>query len=489
MRKHLPAPEQFVGQPVPEHPEYIIVKKLDSGCNGHVFVARSDTLGREIACKVIPVANLIGADRRPPTWREEILKANTVPSNRVVKFYSTGTWSTKDGDCVFLLSDLVRGQALRKYQKTSSVSLLFVLDFFKEMLDFLRELQEVGLQHGDFHAGNVLVEDRSASLIGTPYAFRVTDFGVAPLTSGANLLDDYDQVGLMLRDLLALVDYQTCTPEDRHMFDVLNDDFLAKGLFERDAAHDEKARNPLLLFESLENAKRSFAVHNLNLARRTLVTPFDYLSCEQIGESHALLKELYSDKMVGLRVIEETNNLVLTGPRGCGKTTVFRSLSLKHRFYTGDDAPELVSYIGVYYRCDDLYFNFPRYVLPKRTGALDVPLHFVTATLMREMLESLGLWLPRHFPEAWQRDERNVARGLWKVLGLKKPQQPSADTFAVIQRALGQERERAAKKQRFVDDPTHSFGEYFGPGVLPTFCSMLFRANVMPRWTANLLFF
>ena len=87
------------------------------------------------------------------------------------------------GDCVFLLSDLVRGQALRKYQKSSSVTLLFVLDFFKEMLDFLRELQEVGLQHGDFHAGNVLVEDRSASLVGTPYAFRVTDFGVAPLTS------------------------------------------------------------------------------------------------------------------------------------------------------------------------------------------------------------------------------------------------------------------------------------------------------------------
>ncbi len=473
MRKHLPAPEQFVGQRIPDHPEYVIAEKLDSGCNGHVFVARSDTLGREIACKVIPAANLIGADRSPPTWKEEILKANSVPSNRVVKFYSTGIWPTKDGNCVFLLSDLVRGQALRTHQKTSSVSLLFVLDFFKEMLDFLRELQEVGLEHGDFHAGNVLVEDRSASLIGGPYAFRVTDFGVAPLTSGADLLDDFDQVGLMLRDLLDLVDYQACTPKERHMFDVLNDDFLAKGLFEQDAAHDERARNPILLFESLQNKERSFTVHTFGIARRKLVTPFDYLSCEQIGESHALLKDLYSDKMVGLRVIEESNNLVLTGPRGCGKTTVFRSLSLKHRYYTEDDAPELVSYIGIYYRCDDLYFNFPRYVLPTRTDALDVPLHFISATLMREMLEALGLWLPRQSPEEWQRDEANVARELWKVLGLRKPQQPSADTFAALQRALGQERERAAKKQRFVDDPTQSFGEYFGPGVLPAFCLAL----------------
>ena len=473
MRKHLPAVEQFIGQPVPGHADYVIIDRLGSGCNGHVFVAHSDSLRREIACKVIPVANLIGAERNPPTWKEEILKANMVPSNRVVKFYSTGTWPTPDGDCVFLLSDVVRGKTLREYQKTTSVSLLFVLDFFQDILDFLRELQEIRLQHGDFHAGNVLVEDRSTSLIGPPYVFRVTDFAVAALTSGAILLDDFDQVGVMLRDLLARVNYQACTPEDRYMYDVLNDDFLAKGLFERDTGHDERARNPVLLFESLRNAQRKFTVDTAGVARRTLSTPFDYLSCEQIGESHGLLKELYSDKMLGLRVIEETNNLVLTGPRGCGKTTVFRSLSLKHLFYTEDDTPESVSYIGIYYRCDDLYYSFPRYVCPSRHGALDVPLHFVTATLMRELLEALELWLGRHFPQAWGRNQTSVARALWKVLGLKRPQQPSADTFAAIQRALGNERERAARKQRFVDDPRHSFGEYFGPGVLPTFCSTL----------------
>ena len=107
------------------------------------------------------------------------------------------------------------------------------------------------------------------------------------------------------------------------MFDVLNDDFLAKGLFERDAAHDERARNPILLFESLHNKERSFTVRTFGIALRKLVTPFDYLSCEQIGESHALLKDLYSDKMVGLRVIEESNNLVLTGPRGAARQPSF----------------------------------------------------------------------------------------------------------------------------------------------------------------------
>lgn len=473
MRKNLPDEKQFLGKAVPGHTEYVIDTKLGSGCNAHVFVARSNTLAREIACKVIPVANLIGAELQPPTWQQEILKANQVPSNRVVKFYSIGSWVCAEGECVFLLSDLVRGETLRDYQKKHPITVLFVLDFLREMLDFLRELQDLNLQHGDFHAGNILVEDRTAYLVGPPYAFRVTDFGVAPLTTGATLLDDFDQLALMLRDLLVRVVYQTCAPEDRYMYDVLNNDFLAKGLLEQDATLDERARNPRLLFESLHLAQKAFAARTAGIARRTLSTPFDYLSCEQIGESHALLKELYSDKMLGLRAIEDTNNLVLTGPRGCGKTTVFRSLSLKHRHYTEDDAPDSISYIGVYYRCDDLYFNFPRYALPARSEALDVPLHFVSATLIRELLESLGLWLSRQFPTQWQRSEAGVARELWTVLGLKKPQQPSADTFAALQRALGQEREHAAKKQRFVDDPSHTFRQYFGPDVVPAVCSTL----------------
>ena len=420
MRQRLPAVDQFIGGQIPGHPEYSVVRKLDSGSNGHVFVAKSEEVQREVACKVIPVANLVGVDLNPPTWKEEILKANITPSNRVVKFYSTGVWPTEDGDCVFFLSDFVRGVNLRQYQKKETVTLLFVLDFFRDMLDFLRELQDAGQQHGDFHAGNVLVEDRSASLVGPPYVFRITDFGVPPLTSGTTLLDDFDQVGVMLRDLLAAVNYQECTAEDRYMYSVLNDDFLAKKLLERDVAHDERARNPVLLFESLRDAELRLSVQRAGVAQRTLVTPFDYLSCEQIGESHTLLRELYSDKMLGVPVIENTNNLVLTGPRGCGKTTVFRSLSLDHRFHTGQDTPEDVPYVGIYYRCDDLYYSFPRYTRPTREAAMDVPLHFVTATLARGLLEVLGPWVARHFPESWRREEPKVARELWSVLGLAK---------------------------------------------------------------------
>jgi serine/threonine protein kinase len=438
-----------------------------------VFVAHSDSLARDAACKIIPKQNLIGQDEEPPAWKSEITNANQVASMRVVKIFMLGTWPTPDGDCVYLLSDLIPGCSLRAYLKTRPIDLNFVITLTEELLDFLRELKASGQQHGDLHSGNILVEDRTDALTGLPYAFRITDFGVARATTGAKLLDDYDQVGALLRELLELLDYQSLTlPEDRLLFGFLRDDFLGKKLGEHDTSFYPGARDPRALFRAIQEARKS-STQTAGSNRRSLTTPFDYLSCEQIGEAHVLLKELYSDKMLGLPAIEDVNNLVLTGPRGCGKTTVFRCLSLKHRQRTDDDAIDAIKYVGVYYRCDDLYYSFPRYTIPSRTEGLDVPLHFLTVTLLRELLESLELWLRRRAPNSWRRGEPSASKELWDLLGIRKPQHPAAHTFAALIRCLESERSRAANKQRFANDPHQSFGRYFGPDVLLRACALL----------------
>ena len=70
----------------------------------------------------------------------------------------------------------------------------------------------------------------------------------------------------------------------------------------------------------LRGIDNEYQVRLENEAQSKLLTPFDYSSCEQIGESHSILKALYSDCFLGLEIIRSRNNLVLTGPRGCGKT-------------------------------------------------------------------------------------------------------------------------------------------------------------------------
>jgi len=470
--KQIVNPEFFLNQKIPGHPEYSIVRVLDSGLNACVFVAHSESLAHDVACKIIPKQNLVGDEQDPPTWRSEITNANQVASARVVKIFGLGTWSAPEEDCVYLLSDLVRGPSLRSYLKANAVDLGFVVTLTEHLLDFLRELQTAGRKHGDLHAGNILVEDRSDALTGPPYAFRITDFGVAPATTGATLLDDYDQVAVLLRDLMQRLDYQTLLPQDRLLFTFLRDDLLGKKLTEQDRTFYSGARDPRELFRAIEDARRS-STQSAASSRRSLTTPFDYLSCEQIGEAHALLKELYSDKMLGLPAIEDANNLVLTGPRGCGKTTVFRSLSIKHRVRTEDDDLDEVKYVGIYYRCDDLYYSFPRYQLPSRKVGLDVPLHFLTVTLLRELLESLALWLPRRAKDSWARGEEAASKDIWDLLAIAKPQHPSVHSFGALVRTLEKERARAARKQRFVEDVRQTFGKYFGPDLLLTACALL----------------
>ena len=166
--------------------------------------------------------------------------------------------------------------------------------------------------------------------------------------------------------------------------------------------------------------------------------------------------------------------MILTGPRGCGKTTVFRALSLEYLASTENDAPGNLTYIGIYYRCDDLYFAFPRYQTPDRSEAWDVPVHFLTVTLLAIALEQVGMWAKKHFPDEWMRKEEILVAELWELFGWQPPDDPTAKQLSTLIRRLRvKERKRAAKKQRFVHVPGEPIENYFGPGVMFDACHLI----------------
>ena len=203
------------------------------------------------------------------------------------------------------------------------------------------------------------------------------------------------------------------------------------------------------------------------------MTPFDFLSCEQIGDDPGILKALYSDLFLGLDAIEDRNNVVVTGPRGCGKSTVFRNLSLRHRLRVDEASPESTPYLGVYYFCNDLYFNFPRYRLPERQEAWDIPIQFATTTLLSELLEHVERWADRHFPDEFRRAEQRVARKLWEALEMEPPKEPGVDTFKALQPSLQKQRRRAAFDQRNAHKAECQFGRFMGVNKLHEACQVL----------------
>lgn len=477
MRANLPDKNYFIAKAIPTRPDVTILNWVNSGNNAHVFRAHSKILKLDLACKVIPRSNLLRDSDGNEIWQAEVHKADALRSPVVVKFVDIKEWRDAEAgiDCVVLLSEFVEGPCLRDFllKHSDIITVPLIMNWLGTMLNLFNEMAIRGVTHGDLHTGNVLVEDRSSyDLQGSRYVFRVTDFGVAEATSDQRFKDDYQQLADILAQLLQLVKYPVCSPKDKFIFNALRNNFLARHLVETDLTLDLLARRPPELFGRLKKLDDDFD-RTAAQESTSLSTPFDFLSCEQIGEAPALLRALYSERFLGLPEIESQNNVVVTGPRGCGKTTVFRSLSLDHKLHIEEAVPDKIRYLGVYYRCDDLYFAFPRYTVPTRDEALDIPIHFVTATLLSKLLDSLEGWSHRYFANEFSSVEKNVSETLWKTLDITPPQSPDYATFKSLIARLNKERLKAMERHRFANDPKRSIGRCFGPDVLVKVCQVL----------------
>lgn len=480
MRINLPDFKLFLGNKVPTRNDIEIVHHVASGNDGHVFKGFSTSLQKDLACKVIPTSNLIHGPNGEPIWQAEVHKADKLRNSSVVKFEDVLEWKTDDFDCVLLVSEYVDGPSLREFSKKSSdeVTIPFVLDFLSAMLNLFFEMKGKEVSHGDLHLGNILVEDRAAfDLLGERFAFRVTDFGVADASSEQRFKDDYHQLADVTNELLRLIKYTELSPKDKYAFRIVRDEYIGRSLVESDLTRDPFARQPDKLLAKIQKLGREFE-KTISSNLDALSTPFDFLSCEQI-DTPAILETLYSERFLGLREIESRNNTVVTGPRGCGKSTVFKALSLEHKMKVAKSAPSALEFIGIYYRCDDLYFAFPRFASAKREEAINIPIHFVASTLIARLLETLGNWGREHFSKEFTENEPEISEQIWRILQLEPPKTPNANSFASLSSKLHKERIKAAQRHRFANDTKRRIGDCFGPEVLQAVCAAIQQLSFM----------
>lgn len=480
MHANLPDASWFIGRHLPDRTDIVIKEHVKSGNDGHVFKAHSDLLGRDWACKVIPRSNLVVGLDGKEVWRSEVLKANSLTNTAVVKFeQQIEAWKDEQAkvDCIALISEFVEGSDLKDFiaKNKGNVTVSFISGLLATMLNLFHEMKVRGVTHGDLHAGNILVQDKAAyDFLSPRHVFRVTDFGVAEATSDRRFKDDYDQLADLLRQLLEQVNYTAASLKEKFTFNALNDRFLARFFTERDRTREPRARQPDLLFQELQQIEADFEQSAGEGIR--LLSPFDFLNCEQIGDDESLLKSLYSDRFLGLDDILGRNNVVVTGPRGCGKSTVFKSLSLHHKSQVGEDSPEQTAYFGVYYRCLDLYFAFPRYAIPDRPEAIDIPIHFITATLLAGFCEVFERWGVRHFLEEFRSSEARAANKLWEILGIQPPREPGVETLRSVTSELQKQRRKAVERQQFAHDPKRGIGRCWGVDILQRACEAILQS-------------
>jgi serine/threonine protein kinase len=364
---------------------YEIDRYVGHGTMGVVFHAVKKEIGDEAACKIIPQDNIKG-------WKTELIKlVKLTDVSQVVQYKGHGVDMIEEIPLVFVLYQFVDGKNLREYVRDypDLITLDFVEMLAREILNVLQALKVSDIAHGDLHEGNIMVADPDPKFIDRKPRIKVTDFGIGTSSTKQSIKDDYLQLAVICSNLVRkYIDPASLDGENRYFYNRFTTDFLRKQLTELDVTVGEFAREPAKLLENLEEIRLQYKEMAMIETLSKLTRPFDYLSCEHFGDSFELLQTLYSESFPGYQELNRKINTILTGPRGCGKTTIFRNLSLKTQLL-GKKVKSPERFVGIYYHCSDLSFAFPYTIEKLGTTEQKTITHFFNLAILHEVLDTL----------------------------------------------------------------------------------------------------
>lgn len=165
---------------------YALLEEIGSGGFGAVWLARDERLERPVAIKRIPVrGNGATAERA----EREALAAARLSHPAVVSLYESG----RDGEAVYLVSELVRGHTLGDLLAEGALSDRDVVLIGMAMCDALAHAHSRGVIHRDVKPGNVLVPETPDDGV----VAKLTDFGIARMAGDEALTATGDIVGTL----------------------------------------------------------------------------------------------------------------------------------------------------------------------------------------------------------------------------------------------------------------------------------------------------
>jgi eukaryotic-like serine/threonine-protein kinase len=153
-----------------------IIAPLGAGGMGEVYRARDQSLGREVAVKVLPEE--LGSDRdRLRRFEQEARAAAALNHPSILAVYRFGT---TDKNAPYLVTELLQGQTLRERLEQVEIPRRKAVEYALQMARGLAAAHERGIAHRDLKPENIFLTRDGV--------VKILDFGLAKLV-GPDIAD------------------------------------------------------------------------------------------------------------------------------------------------------------------------------------------------------------------------------------------------------------------------------------------------------------
>lgn len=422
LRRHLLDPQCLPQSITVNGKSYTPEAPVAAGFKGVVWRA-NDEFGRRRALKLC-----IYDDYRDRSYLQELARASALESfPEFARFVDAGLIDLPLGDLpkqkfVCFVEEWVEGLTLEKFVEDQQhlVTASFLLAYVRGMCAALSALQELRLRHDDLHARNVMLARPVEGSLSQEWHIRVIDTGsLKPLDSPTKKpKDDHlhfvDHLVLLwntvhARRILTVRDRRFLTETSRLIGSMLDDD------------PSIALREPAQIASQFELAyTRASSSHQNRPEAPT--SPFEYISAEHIADDQ-LLVSLFARSCPFLKKVDGPDPCLVTGPRGCGKSTIFRWLSLKAHLHKPAPEIDVFRIAGFYVSCSSDLQNRLGWI---RTEALADRfrreiVHYFNLLLAREVVQTLSLIARREDRHSFwgfgAAQEEDVCRFLFDTIG------------------------------------------------------------------------
>lgn len=233
--------------------------------------------------------------------------------------------------CICFIEEYIDGDTLEKYIEKNQITPRFIINYIRALCNVLSILKKLKLRHDDLSLKNVMIAKPKPGTLSEEFSVKIIDMGSLK-DDNLPCTKERDDHGRFTEHLIELYNSILCTPsKERRSLSLFERRFqkemfpLLKSMLEEDK--QIALIDPSKILKQFEHIL--IRAQNPNNERKLkLEDPFDYISAEHISSDELLIK-LFAESCPWFKEVISPNPILLTGPRGCGKSMLFRRLSLK----------------------------------------------------------------------------------------------------------------------------------------------------------------